>query len=231
MPQPDHIKIITTGDGSHTLYNEQLNETYHSSHGALAESLHVFIRSGLEARWAQGLEQLSLLEVGFGTGLNAMLTLQAVLEQPGKQVHYTTLEPFPLQPETVAQLNYRELFPEPIRPYFDALHAAPWNQDVDIAPGFVLHKVLGTLQEAPIPAGSIDLVYFDAFAPNKQPEVWEIENLQKCFEACKPGGLLVTYCANGQFKRNLKAAGFTVEPWPGPPMKREMTRGWSPQPI
>ncbi|GAA4830345.1 tRNA (5-methylaminomethyl-2-thiouridine)(34)-methyltransferase MnmD [Algivirga pacifica] len=221
-----NIKVIETGDGSSTLYNESLNETYHSSHGAVTESLHVFLKSGLEDI-AEKTKAIRILEIGFGTGLNAILTIQKALTMPDHHIHYTSLETFPLSKEIVEGLNYKSMLPEELHGYFDQIHNAPWNEAVDILPNFTLKKVNEGLEtfELEEEDNPFNLYYYDAFAPNKQPELWEVERFQKCYDMAEEGALLVTYCAQGQFRRNLKAAGFTMEKWPGPPGKREMTRG------
>ncbi|MEH0158155.1 tRNA (5-methylaminomethyl-2-thiouridine)(34)-methyltransferase MnmD [Limibacter armeniacum] len=218
------IKIVETGDGSSTLYNEELNETYHSSHGALTESRHVFIKAGF-APVSEKTKEVAILEIGFGTGLNAILTIEEALKNPDIQIVYTTLEPFPLDNDLVEGLNYKQLIDESLHPYFDQLHQATWNEDVQILPNFILHKADKKLEEFDAKNRRFNLVYYDAFAPSKQPDMWTEDNLAKCFALSQEECMLVTYCASGQFKRNLKSAGFAIESYPGPPGKREMTRG------
>lgn len=225
MGDNPNVQVITTSDGSHSLFVPSLNETYHSSHGALQESQHVFIAQGL-ATWREekpSARELRILEVGFGTGLNALLSLREAqrLQIP---VMYTSLEPYPVATATVAQLNYGQLLGEEWVAPFGELHQAPWEEAVRILPFFTLQKKQAKLETVGH-IGSFDLIYFDAFAPNKQAELWEVAPLQLCFEMTAPDGMLVTYCAQGQFKRNLKAAGYIVERLPGPPGKKEMTRG------
>ncbi|ALI98622.1 tRNA (5-methylaminomethyl-2-thiouridine)(34)-methyltransferase MnmD [Rufibacter tibetensis] len=219
-----NLEVRQTKDGSTTLFVPELNEHYHSVHGALQESLHVFIKMGLQAA-LERLTTVRLLEVGFGTGLNALLTLQHVLAS-GADVYYDTLEKFPLTPEVVAQLQFDKFILNPeLLDFFKPLHDAPWEQPVSISPHFTLRKLETDLEAfAPAPE-SYDLIYFDAFAPEKQPHLWTDAIFQKMYDCLAPGGTLVTYCAKGSFKRSLKAAGFTVEALPGPPGKREMTRG------
>lgn len=218
------IHIITTSDGSHSLIQTHLDETYHSRHGAVQESRHVFIQEGLH-HWLKSYPQqeINILEIGFGTGLNALLTWQEAMNKNLK-VSYTTLEAFPVPLELVKQLNYATQLglDEKI---FHRLHEAPWNTAAEIQPGFRLHKLNGTLQEAQFAENYFDLIYFDAFAPNKQPEMWELPMLMKTTDTLKAGGIFVTYCAKGQLKRDLKTLGLTVESLPGPPGKREMVRG------
>ncbi|WP_205500283.1 tRNA (5-methylaminomethyl-2-thiouridine)(34)-methyltransferase MnmD [Rufibacter psychrotolerans] len=222
-----NLEVRQTKDGSTTLYVPELNEHYHSVHGALQESLHVFIKMGLEAT-LERLPAVRLLEVGFGTGLNALLTLQHTLASKAA-VQYDTLEKYPLAPEVVAQLQFDKFILNPeLLDFFGPLHAAPWEQPVAVTPHFTLRKLETDLEAfAPSPE-SYDLVYFDAFAPEKQPHLWTDAIFQKMYDCLAPGGTLVTYCAKGSFKRSLKTAGFTVEALPGPPGKREMTRGVKP---
>lgn len=221
------LQIITTADGSASLYNPQLDETYHSRHGALQESLHVFINAGLVPAWQRfGTESLGLkvLEIGFGTGLNALLAWQWAQQQQ-VAVQFVTLEPYPVAHELARQLDYASLLPEEeAAETFLAMHEAPFAQPVQLSPYFTLLKHRTTLEDYAAPAGRFHCVFFDAFAPAKQPEVWQLENLQKCFEALARGGLFTTYCAQGAFKRNLAACGFQIEVLPGPPFKKEMVR-------
>lgn len=217
------IKVFLTGDGSHSLLNEALNETYHSRHGAVRESQHVFIESGLNY-WLEKHKPplVSILEVGFGTGLNALLTAdEAILKNI--KVEYTSLETFPIPPEIWATLNY----PDPHN-LFRELHQAKWQDWVDINANFNLLKLQKSLQEVELESHQYDLIYFDAFAPNKQPELWENKMLEKVFGTIKPGGIFITYCAKGQVKRDLKTLGLIVESLPGPPGKREMVRATKP---
>lgn len=218
----DKIQIITTGDGSHSLINTELNETYHSVHGALQESLHVFIRHGLEFFCERSTQRpVCILEVGLGTGLNALLTAQraSVLS---RQIEYTSLEAFPL-PETIwSALNYTH--EEADKNLFHKIHQAEWSTAVDITDWFRLLKKNITLQQSVFQSSSFDVIYFDAFAPSKQPELWEIGLLEKISAAMKPGAVFVTYCAKGQLKRDLKKLDLVVEALNGPPGKKEMVR-------
>lgn len=219
------IKIIETKDGSHSLLNESLNETYHSTHGAVQESIHVFIQNGLNF-WIEKnkSKELAILEVGFGTGLNALLTLKESIEQKIK-IRYTSLEAFPVESSLVRQLNYPSLVPfDSSEEKFYALHQCEWNKEVAITPDFVLEKQEAKLQEIDLGTKKYDLVYFDAFAPAKQPEMWDISVLDKVANSLKENGVFVTYCAQGQLKRNLKSLQLQVESLPGPPGKREMVR-------
>jgi tRNA U34 5-methylaminomethyl-2-thiouridine-forming methyltransferase MnmC len=216
------LKIITTHDGSHSLLHEQLNETYHSIHGAVQESKHVFIKHGLDFVNQHGkASTINLLEVGFGTGLNALLTLQYALTH-NLTIHYTTVEAFPVEEAVWSMLNYTESTDSRI--WFQKLHHANWDEWINISPEFQLRKLRSTLQAVALEQGYFDLIYFDAFAPNKQPEMWEVTMLKKVVAAMKPKGVFVTYCAKGQLKRDLQSLQLTVESLPGPPGKREMVR-------
>jgi tRNA U34 5-methylaminomethyl-2-thiouridine-forming methyltransferase MnmC len=217
------LKIITTGDGSHSLFNESLNETYHSTHGALRESLHVFIKNGLDvALEKSSSSEISILEVGFGTGLNALLTFQKS-RHISQRIVYRSLEAFPLSGDVLNQLNYGTACED--ENSFKIIHEARWNIETDLSPKFTLFKEQTTLQLAELGECSFDVIYYDAFAPSKQPEMWEITLLEKVVRSIKAGGLFVTYCAKGQLKRDLKFLGLTVETLPGPPGKKEMIRG------
>ncbi|MBD0405023.1 tRNA (5-methylaminomethyl-2-thiouridine)(34)-methyltransferase MnmD [Flammeovirga sp. EKP202] len=220
-----NIKIIETSDGSSSLFNEQLNETYHSNHGALTESRYVFIKSGWEDV-KEGKDKTSILEVGMGTGLNVILMIEQALKHPDHTFHMITLEPFPLNEDLIKGLNYTDLLEDELTSYFKTVHACEWEKEVAILPNFILTKKKATLQEFEGEENSFDVIFFDAFAPNKQPEVWYVENLTKCFAVNKQEGLFVTYCAKGQLRRDLVSVGYEVERYPGPPGKREMLRGW-----
>jgi tRNA U34 5-methylaminomethyl-2-thiouridine-forming methyltransferase MnmC len=223
------VKIIQTEDGSHSLFVPELNETYHSFHGAYRESIHVFMLYGLEAWYSRNPDRfpIRIFELGFGTGLNAWLTL-VWAEQYHVPVLYHTIEPFPLEKEIYSQLNYIEVDTSIYHyaPYFKRLHEAPWNEGRIFSEYFNMKKDQTTLAEAVLyPA---DVVFFDAFAPNKQPELWTKEALGKVVDAMNPGGIFVTYCAKGQVKRDLAELGLTVETLPGPPGKKEMVRATKP---
>lgn len=200
------LKIITTSDGSHSLLNVDLDETYHSRHGAVQESMHVFIKNGLDVI---SKEEVNVFEVGFGTGLNALLTAHS-----GRKVNYTTIEAFPLSEEIYNQLNY-----EP-RELLLAFHR---NSELQIA-NFHFKKIHITLESIFLDR-IYDIIFYDAFAPSKQPAMWEFPMIEKVCNALTPGGLFVTYCAKGQLKRDLKTLGMEVETLAGPPGKKEMVRG------
>lgn len=213
------IKIITTNDGSHSLLNEELQETYHSRHGAIQESVYVFISQGLDR--VRHLSSIRVLEVGFGTGLNAFLAAQWAAQQQ-KPIHYFSLERYPVPESIWAVLNYSGAGVE--RELFEKLHRAPWQQWAPIDSYFSIYKIESSLQEADLKQQQADVIFFDAFAPNKQPDMWELPMLEKVVATLNQGGVFVTYCAKGQLKRDLKSLGLEVQSLPGPPGKREMVR-------
>lgn len=246
--------IEHTADGSATLYVPELDEHYHSVKGALTESCHIFIDRGLKASTAS---EPRILEIGFGTGLNALLTLIEA-EQSGKKVHYTGIELYPLPWETIEQLHYTNderltVNGELVAEWLKALHTATWEEDVVITPHFTLRKVQAdfandkrltvndkqaalssgfTVHHSPLTVNRslfivhrYSLIYFDAFAPEKQPEMWSQELFNRLYVIMEPDGILTTYCAKGVVRRMLQSAGFTVERLPGPPGgKREILR-------
>ena len=221
------VEVRLTADGSATLFVPALNEHYHSHHGARQESAHVFIWHGLlpllQARGG-GAQPLRILEVGLGTGLNALLTLEAS-QAAGAYIDYEGLETYPLPPAVVAALQPEwDQRGSPLRELFAALHAAPWNAPMALLPGFVLRKRQQALEQTTLPPNRYDLIYFDAFAPEKQPELWTEAIFRQLFAAAAPSAVLVSYCAQGQFRRHLRAAGWLTEKLPGPPGKWEMTR-------
>lgn len=222
--------LITTADGSHSLYVKDLDEHYHSIHGAIQEALHVFIKSGLQYMHNKNYQEINILEIGFGTGLNALLTyLEA--EKLNIKINYTGLEAFPLEDNLLKELNYAEwianLFQHEktnVKKIFEQLHSSEWQKDVTISEHFKLNKINNTLQDLQL-TRTFDLIYFDAFGPRVQPDMWEDELFSKIYSATTTNGCLVTYCAKGEVKRSLKRIGFKVETLPGPPRKREMVRG------
>jgi len=218
----EKITLFITEDGSHSLQVPAMGETYHSSHGAIQESNHVFIKNGLEYWLRQHKKtELRIFEVGFGTGLNALLTLLKA-EELDVSTHYQTVELFPLEVQLTNQLNYTEqLHCNP--PYFKALHTAEWGEPVAITSNFSLTKINAAFADVAT-ENKVDLIYYDAFAPSKQPEMWVYKLIEKCYAMLNKNGVFVTYSAKGQLKRDLKQAGFSVESLPGPPGKFEMVR-------
>lgn len=216
------LSVKQTHDGSFTLYNSELDEHYHSIHGALTESLHVFINNGLlpACDFFEN-EDLHILEVGLGTGLNAGLT-SIKSAQENKRIHYVATEPFPVDEKVLHTLKYNELPVISETPYWLNIHCADWEKDAQIHPCFTVHKTIAGIMDFVSENAHFHLIYFDAFAPEKQSDMWEPQVLQKCYDLLVPNGILVSYCAKGQFKRNLKSCGFSVEAKQGPPGKREM---------
>ncbi len=217
-------QLVLTGDGSHTLFIPELNEHYHSTFGALTESYHIFIRSGLDSFTNRG--EITVFENGFGTGLNALLTALSAIRK-GIKIWYFALEKYPVDPGLITQLNYPELLSEKendAERIFSSIHEASWNEMIEIDPCFHLKKMKGDMCRF-IPDSEYDLVYYDAFAPEKQPEMWTGEIMERLVSAMKPGGIFTTYCVKGSVKRILKDCGLTLEKLPGPPGKREILRG------
>ncbi|MBU0764473.1 MAG: tRNA (5-methylaminomethyl-2-thiouridine)(34)-methyltransferase MnmD [Bacteroidetes bacterium] len=214
-----HTQIVDTQDGSHTLFVPELEEHYHSVHGAVNESMYVFIEAGLN--YCSRDSDLDILEMGFGTGLNAFLTLLQNMKTERK-IRYRTIELFPLDFRKVQQLNYTSILGN--EDLFAFLHKCGWDREIEINEKFILHKI-HTDFAAWTPVHFYDLIYFDAFAPDVQPELWTSGTFTKLFDSLNPGGVFTTYSAKGEVRRGLEAAGFTLERLPGPPGKREMLRG------
>ena len=218
-------KIVTTGDGSTTIQITDWNEQYHSMHGAVQEARHVFLKMGLDFWMNENPDQktLHILEIGFGTGLNALLTLMHA-EKSSVNLLYEGVEAYPVSSEELAQLNYLEAADaQAFEAVFEKMHQTPWEQTEIITEAFQLKKrkqTFETLEDQ----NQHDLIYFDAFGARVQPELWEEPIFQKMFNALKPGGVLVTYAAKGSVRRAMQAVGFKVERLPGPPGKREMLR-------
>ncbi|MBK9107971.1 MAG: tRNA (5-methylaminomethyl-2-thiouridine)(34)-methyltransferase MnmD [Saprospiraceae bacterium] len=216
------LSIFKTSDGSDTIYDEVNNYYYHSVHGAITESKHVFINYGLHTM-ASRLDNVRIFEMGFGTGLNAFLTYLYAVNHGSLNISYTAIEKWPLPDFLYESLNYPEILQTPdANEQFLSFHQCSWNQAKRFTENFILEKINGDLtiwdtQE------SFDLIYMDAFSPNDQAELWEEEVLLKFYRMLSHGGLLTTYCAKGDFKRSLKRIGFKVENVPGPMGKREMT--------
>lgn len=211
--------LVITADGSHTVVNPTLRVTYHSTHGAIQESNHVFIRHGLEFKAAQH-QVISILEVGLGTGLNAFLSYLFSVMHPELELHYHAVEKFPLSEDILRQLNYvSQLGAEKHHTIFDRIH----RETQFSSNRFHFTSITGDILDIH-EKEQFDIVFFDAFDPVSQPEMWEPAVFQKLKESMKTDGILVTYCAQGQFKRTLKSLGFIIEALPGPPGKREMVR-------
>jgi len=211
------IQLVQTSDGSQTLSVDGGVEHYHSTNGAIAEALHVYIEAGL-APFAG--REVNVFEVGFGTGLNAMLAYQFAVCN-ATRVNYTSIERYPLPLDIAEKLNYPEQVDLDREKYFDALHSAPWDSMVALDAHFSLQKVEADLVEY-TPSAGIDVVFFDAFAPDLQPQLWLLQVFEKVFNAMNDGGVLVTYSSKGFVKNNLREVGFSVKRLPGPKGKRHM---------
>ena len=219
-------KIVRTADGSKTIQLTDWNEQYHSLHGAVQEAYHVFIEAGLRQFSNR---ELSILEVGFGTGLNALITL---LEAPslGLKLHYIALETAPVSEAEWRELGYGSaLDTTGAALWYEALHGCPWEEPFTLRDGFTLTKNNTDLRQFVAPAPAYDLIYFDAFGARVQPDLWTEDIFSSMFSALRPGGILVTYSAKGSVRRAMEAVGFRTERLPGPPGKREMLRASKPQ--
>jgi tRNA U34 5-methylaminomethyl-2-thiouridine-forming methyltransferase MnmC len=259
--KPPAIEFKLSGDGSHTLFVPGLNEHYHSTFGAIAESRHIFINAGLNFV-RQSSSSVKILEIGFGTGLNAFLTFIETIGQELK-IDYTAIELYPLKEDIYSKLNYPENMPltegltprlketsqhivvgdakntastetslhlamkfknEMIKEIFILMHSCDWNRKITISGQFSLSKIHSSLEDYLPEYQYFDLIYFDAFGPDVQPEMWTSEVFRKMASALKPGSVLVTYSTKGTVKRNLKEVGFKIEKLPGPAGKREILR-------
>lgn len=214
----EHSKLIITEDGSHTVFNSRTDETYHSENGAISESQHVFIQNGLSLIKK---DEINILEIGFGTGLNALLTYQFAIEHK-KKVNYFAIEKFPLKQEIVQQLNYSEKLNIDKKVFLN-LHSSEWNKLQNLYPNFGLNKQHADLRDYDFTEQkNIDLVYFDAFSPIKQPELWTEDIFEQIYQIMSIGGLLTTYSSAGIVKRALRGVGFNVKRKPGPKGKFHM---------
>lgn len=213
-------ELKITSDGSHTLYVPEIDEHYHSVHGAIQESMHVFIDKGIDSLFCK---KVDVLEVGFGTGLNALLTA-LWSRKHNLPVNYVGIEAFPLDREVNSSLNYGEkLEVKEAEDFFNKIILAKWNVSEKIHSFFTLSKIDHYIQDFEVDQ-EFDIVYFDAFGPNSQKDIWELPILKKMYDCLKQNGVFVTYSAKGELKRNLSHIGFDVESLAGPPGKREMVR-------
>jgi len=213
-------KVFITEDGSHSMFSEKHGVSYHSKYGAIQETEHVFINAAFRHQLPSS--SLSILDIGFGTGLNAYMTLLEANQHKVK-IDYTGIEAYPISIETAQTLNYAELLQQD-NSIFQQLHKVGWEEVHTLSAFFNFIKNKKRFEDLNF-ENEFDIIYFDTFAPNAQPELWEETILQKMYDALKIGGVLTTYCAKGVVKRTLKKVGFTIEAIPGPPGKREMTRG------
>ncbi len=217
-------KIIETGDGSKTIHIEEWNENYHSHHGALQEAMHVFINKLREHIGEK--KQISILEMGFGTGLNAYLTLRLALEL-NIEVNYLGLEAFPVKEDELKALEYGGIWEEG-KKFYDTMHKANWGEKVEIHANFSLGKIETKFEDWQTIPNKFDFIYFDAFGPRVQPDLWSISIFEKMFVSAKKGAFFLTYCAKGQVRRDLESVGWKMSRLPGPPGKREMLVGFKP---
>ncbi|MBL7934625.1 MAG: tRNA (5-methylaminomethyl-2-thiouridine)(34)-methyltransferase MnmD [Bacteroidia bacterium] len=218
------ISFLVTDDHSHTLFSERFKATYHSTRGAISESKHVFIQNGLQYVHEQfQLKEISILEIGFGTGLNCFLTyLYAKVN--ALKINYQSIEAYPVPISEADQLNYTNEFSEHEKVVFNQMHMQEWNRVGQITDLFSLTKHLCLVEEFQSQQ-QFDVIYFDAFSPSEQPELWTEAIFTKMYNLLKVNSVLVTYSAQGQMKRNMRAAGFKVQSLTGALGKREMTRG------
>jgi len=215
-------QLIETADGSKTLFIPEMNEQYHSLNGALTESIYVFLQQGFLAHKANS---LSIFEVGFGTGLNALITaLEA--NNSKRKTHFVSIEKYPISQNEILELNYGSLFSKEAIQLFQKMHDAEWNRKVMISDYFSIQKINADLKTYNFPKDEkFDIIYFDAFGPDKQPNMWQNDIFLKIYSACRQDAIFVTYSAKGEIRRNLAACGFEMERLPGPPGKRQMLRG------
>ncbi len=214
-------EVVLTSDDSSSIYSSRFDALYHSKHGAIQESQHVFIKSGLqEFIHSRKTQELNVLEIGFGTGLNALLTwIEA--ESRNINISYTGLEAYPITDDLFHKLNYSSILD--CENEFNSIHSSPWNELYTIGRSFTLFKKKCLFQEFE-DEKRFDVIYFDAFAPNTQKELWNLDMMKKMYSLSQNGSILVTYCAKGVVRRTMQEAGFEVSRIPGPPGKREMLR-------
>mgnify|MGYP006287277881 CR=1 FL=1 len=213
-------EIKISEDGSPTIYVEELDEHYHSLFGARTESEHIFINAGLNYFQNKNIEQLNILEIGLGTGLNAYLSVQNMSDN--SKINYYAIEKYPLEKNEWESLNFinpRDRYPE----VFQKIHETGWEEWTELIEGFYLLKNKADLKNF-IPPASLHIVYFDAFAPDAQPELWSSDIFSKLYDAMRAGGILVTYSVKGFVKQNLRTSGFFIEKLKGPRGKRHMLR-------
>ncbi|MFA6199794.1 MAG: tRNA (5-methylaminomethyl-2-thiouridine)(34)-methyltransferase MnmD [Bacteroidales bacterium] len=215
----DNIEVLITEDGSSSLRRKDLGEGYHSTFGAIAEGVHIFINAGLRNIEKHSL--INILEIGFGTGLNAILTLD-YSNKENQNIYYETIEKYPLSKEIISQLNYGKVLS--LEEEFLNIHSVSWNENAEINNLFSIHKIDKPAENLNYKANFFDIIYFDAFAPQFEENLWQQEMFTKLYSSLKEGGLLVTYCCKGDVKRALKASGFQIEKLPGPKGKREILR-------
>ena len=217
-------RIVLTDDGSSSIFSEEENQYYHSHFGAVQESVHIFIEAGLCVDNFAHLSAISILEIGFGTGLNALLTYFKAKELC-KKIYYESIELYPLTQQEVEQLNYPAFLPyTDVQKVFSALHCIPWNEKQAVSEDFTLLKRSLSAVDAAYTPNTFDLVYFDAFSPEAQPALWTKKVFEPIYNSMKKEGILLTYCTKGTVKQTLNEIGFQIEKLPGPVGKREILR-------
>jgi tRNA U34 5-methylaminomethyl-2-thiouridine-forming methyltransferase MnmC len=214
-----NLDIILTSDGSKTIYSSLFDATYHSRHGAVSESRHIFVKNGLQyVHECFGKNEIAILEVGFGTGLNSLLSLEYA-SQHQLTIDYSAIDKHIVPPEILERMDYEKELRKEYSSYFSLIHSVSWGEKHLLHPSFSILKTVADFKEYSI-NGSFDLVYFDAFSPRQVPDMWTKAVFEKLYQSMLHQSVLVTFCAQGQFKRDLKAAGFKVERLPGAPGKR-----------
>jgi tRNA U34 5-methylaminomethyl-2-thiouridine-forming methyltransferase MnmC len=216
-------EIVNTKDGSKSVFSKKFDASFHSWYGAVTEAKHVFIENGLAYRHMQGITPVKVLEIGYGTGLNAILSGIYALEND-VEVIYSGLDKYEFPRELVKELNYAAFFDPSYNDFIRNINDVPYDAAIKLHEDFTLIKSLASLKDTEL-RQNYDVIYFDAFSPRQVPYMWTVEVFKKMHDALNPGGILVTFCAQTQFKRDLQEAGFEVETLPGAPGKREMTRG------
>ncbi|MEM7574948.1 MAG: tRNA (5-methylaminomethyl-2-thiouridine)(34)-methyltransferase MnmD [Bacteroidota bacterium] len=219
-------QLELTEDGSHTVRSGQFGIQYHSRHGAVQESEHVFIAAGLASYLRQHeVEEVNILELGLGTGLNVLLSMREAAQQTNIQFNYRAVELYPLEKEIIQGLNYTQALGLPDH-WLAEIHSCPWEKETALSPNFNLHKQAGDWLKLAGAGRPADVVFYDAFAPNAQEELWSEKAFALLATAMQTNGIWVSYCAKGAVKRALRANGFEVHALPGPPGKREMTQAF-----
>jgi tRNA U34 5-methylaminomethyl-2-thiouridine-forming methyltransferase MnmC len=216
-------KIIITNDNSKTIFLPHLNETYHSIHGAIQEAKHVFTNKLIDSFQVNKQNEINILEIGLGTGLNVLLTYIET-EPFNKVINYSAIEAFPLNPNLAFKMDYCSMLGNKYKYIFEKIHNEKWEEKFQISNNFSLKKLNIKIENYEPLKNKFDVIYYDAFGPKAQPEMWSINIFQKMYDILKLNGFLITYCAKGEVKRNLKTLGFKVETLQGPPGKREMTK-------
>jgi len=221
-------EVVITADGSSTIHLPDWDEQYHSKHGAIQEAYHVFIKHGLQYFYSESIssknENIAILEIGFGTGLNAFITFIET-DKLNLNIDYVGVEAYPVSMEEIRLLNYaKALKTENGTTVFETLHEVAWNEKQTIAAHFTLEKQKKFFAEIEAQE-AFNIIYFDAFGARVQPELWTESVFKRMYNALKENGVLVTYSAKGSVRRAMQAVGFTVERLEGPPGKREMLRG------